>query len=239
MMYQTKGIVLHKTSIADNKAVFHVYTTAEGMRSFLTYTSLKREKRGQWMKMQPLAVVELKAEPSRNGTMDYLKSVELEHAPGMRSFDYLKSAVRMFLNEALYKILQSAPPDAELFDYVEESLRCFEEQPFVPDFHLRFLWRMTHYLGCAPVSNYSEDTPFFNVESAQFMPFKSDAEAALSVWIPRWTAALRFPDGAEELLPVPLRAPMLDCLLAYYTRHVSHSLSTIQSHKVLKDMLRS
>ena len=55
MMYQTKGIVLHKTPIADNKAVFHVYTTAEGMRSFLTYTSLKREKRGQWMKMQPLA----------------------------------------------------------------------------------------------------------------------------------------------------------------------------------------
>ena len=111
MMYRTKGIVLHKTPIADNKAVFHVYTTAEGMRSFLTYTSLKREKRGQWVKMQPLAVVDLKAERCRNGTMDYLKSVELEHAPGMRSFDYLKSAVRMFLNEALYRILQSAPPD--------------------------------------------------------------------------------------------------------------------------------
>ncbi len=190
------------------------------------------------MKMQPLAVVELKAERCRNGTMDYLKSVELEHAPGMRSFDYLKSAVRMFLNEALYKILQSAPPDAELFDYVEESLRCFEEQPFVPDFHLRFLWRMTHYLGCAPVSNYSEDTPFFNVESAQFMPFKSDAEAALSAWIPRWTEDLCFPDTAAEVLPATFRAPMLECLLAYYSRHVTTAVSGIQSHKVLKDVLR-
>jgi DNA repair protein RecO (recombination protein O) len=238
MMYRTKGIVLHKTPIADNKAVFHVYTTAEGMRSFLTYTSLKREKRGQWVKMQPLAVVDLKAERCRNGTMDYLKSVELEHAPGMRSFDYLKSAVRMFLNEALYRILQSAPPDAELFDYVEESLRRFEEKPFVPDFHLRFLWRMTHYLGCTPVNNYSEDTPFFNVETARFMPVKSDAEAALSAWIPRWTEDLRFPDTAAEVLPAQFRAPMLECLLSYYSRHVTTAVSGIQSHKVLKEVLQ-
>ena len=238
MMYRTKGIVLHKTPIADNKAVFHVYTTAEGMRSFLTYTSLKREKRGQWVKMQPLAVVDLKAERCRNGTMDYLKSVELEHAPGMRSFDYLKSAVRMFLNEALYRILQSAPPDAELFDYVEESLRRFEEKPFVPDFHLRFLWRMTHYLGCTPVNNYSEDTPFFNVETARFMPVKSDAEAALSAWIPRWTEDLCFPDTAAEVLPAQFRAPMLECLLSYYSRHVTTAVSGIQSHKVLKEVLR-
>ena len=238
MIYQTRGIVLHKTDFADNKAIFHVYTMQEGMRSYMAYTSLKKGKKGQWTKMQPLAVVELKAERRGNGNVDYLKSVELAYLPGMRSFDYLKSAVRLFLHEALYKIMQAAPPDAELFQFVDESLQLFEEHDFVPDFHLRFLWRLTRFLGCAPVDNRSEECPFFNVETAQFQPLKGDVDPSVSVWIPRWTAALRFPDGAEDLLPAPLRAPMLDCLLAYYTRHVTQSFSTMQSHKVLKEMLR-
>ena len=238
MIYQTRGIVLHRTVFADNKAIYHIYTDGEGMRSFLVYTSLKKEKKGQWMKLQPLSVVELKADRRKSESIDYLKSVELEHAAGMESFDYLKSSVRMFLNEVLYKILQTAPPDGELFRYLEESLLLFDRHPFVPDFHLRFLWRMTHYLGCTPVNNYSEDTPFFNVETARFMPVKSDAEAALSAWIPRWTEDLRFPDTAAEVLPAPFRAPMLECLLAYYSRHVTTAVSGIQSHKVLKDVLR-
>ncbi|MBO7625266.1 MAG: recombination protein O N-terminal domain-containing protein [Bacteroidales bacterium] len=238
MIYQARGIVLHKTDFADNKAIFHVYTMQEGMRSYMAYTSLKKGRKGQWTKMQPLAVVELKAERRGNGNVDYLKSVELAYLPGMRSFDYLKSAVRMFLNEALYRILQSAPPDAALFRYVDESLQLFEEHDFVPDFHLRFLWRLTHFLGCAPLGNCSESSPFFNVETAQFLPVRSDAEAALSAWIPRWTEDLRFPDTAAEVLPAPFRSPMLECLLSYYSRHVTTAVSGIQSHKVLKEMLR-
>lgn len=238
MIYQTKGIVLHRTVFADNKAIYHVYTDQEGMRSYMTYTSLKKEKKAQWMKLQPLAVVDLKAERRHSETLDYLKSVELEHVPGMQDFDYLKSSVKMFLNEVLYRVLQTAPPDEALFRFVEKSLCDFEKQEFVPDFHLRFLWRLTHYLGCAPVNNYSEDTPFFNVETARFMPVKSDAEAALSAWIPRWTEDLRFPDAAAEVLPAPFRAPMLECLLAYYSRHVTTAVSGIQSHKVLKEVLR-
>lgn len=44
----------------------------------------------------------------------------------------------------------------------------------------------------------------------------------------------------QAMLPagIHVRAPMLECLLAYYSRHVTTAVSGIQSHKVLKDVLR-
>lgn len=237
MIYQTKGIVLHKTVFADSKAIYHVYTTQEGMRSYMAYTSLKKEKKAQWMKMQPLAVVDLKAERRRCETLDYLKSVELEHVPYMQDFDYLKSAVKMFLNEVLYKILQTAPPDEKLFRFVEKALCDFERHEFLPDFHLRFLWQMTHYLGCAPLRNYAEERPYFHIASAQFSPVKSEVDRGVSVWIMRMLESSFFP-SPEEVLPFPMRTAMLEYVLAYYAQHVSASIVHVQSHKVLKEVLR-
>ncbi len=238
MIYQTKGIVLHKTVFADNKAIYHVYTDKEGMRSYMAYTSLKKEKKGQWVKLQPLAVVDLKAERRRSDALDYLKSVELEHPADMRDFDYLKSAVKMFLNEVLYKVLQTTPPDEELFLFVDESLQLFENHDYIPDFHLRFLWQLTHFLGCAPLNNCSASCPYFQVESAQFTAVRDRADETLSSWIPRLSDALLCPSAKEEILPSVYRAPMLDCLLAYYARHVSASIAHVQSHKVLKEVMR-
>ena len=110
MIYQTKGIVLHKTVFADSKAIYHVYTTQDGMRSYMAYTSLKKEKKAQWMKLQPLAVVDLKAERRHSETLDYLKSVELEHVPGMEDFDYLKKKD--------FKNIHICSPDDDIYKYV-------------------------------------------------------------------------------------------------------------------------
>ena len=238
MIYQTRGIVLHRTVFADNKAMFHIYTVRDGMCSYMAYLSLKKERKSQWVKMQPLTVVELKAERKREGAADYLKSVEIGRQPGVPVFDYLKSSVKMFLNELLYKILQSAPPDESLFRFVEDSLLEFEREKFVPDFHLRFLWRLTRHLGCVPQSDYSESRPYFYLEAACFSPVKRQTVKLLSEWILRMASS----DGPlvcpEEVLPSALRAPMLDCLLSYYSQHVSSVVSGVQSHKVLKEMLR-
>ena len=237
MIYQTKGIVLHKTIFADNKTIYHVYTNQEGMRSYMAYTSLKKEKKAQWIKLQPLAVVDLKAERRRSETLDYLKSVELEYVSGIQDFDYLKSSVKMFLNEVLYRVLQSAPPDKELFHFVAKSLYDFEKMRFVPDFHLRFLWQLTHYLGCAPICNFSEEQPYFHVATAQFSSLKESVNRGVSAWIPRLLDA-SFCSLSEEVLPMPLRDAMLECVLAYYAQHISTSIMNMQSHKVLKDVLR-
>lgn len=237
MIYQARGIVLRKTVFADSKAIYHVYTAQEGMRSYMVYTSLKKEKKAQWMKLQPLSVVDLKAERRHSDTLDYLKSVELEHVPSMQDFDYLKSSVKMFLNEVLYKILQTAPPDEELFRFVEKALCEFEQQEFIPDFHLRFLWQLTQYLGCAPLCNFSDGLPYFHIASAQFSAMKDSVERGVSAWIPRLMNP-SFSPFPEEVLPLPLRNAMLECVLAYYAQHVSASVASMQSHKVLKEVLR-
>ena len=239
MIYETEGIVLHKTVFADNKAIFHLYTSGEGLRSYIVYTSFKKEKKSRWIALQPLAVVHLKAERRRSGTLDYLKSAELAHVPcATAAFDCLKASVRMFLNEILYKTLQAAPPDEALFSFVEESLQAFDTHRFTPDFHLRFLWRLTRFFGCVPLDNRSGERPYFNVETAQCATVKTDADATVSAWIFRMMEEPLFPETPEDTLPSANRSAMLDCLLAYYARHVDASVANVRSHLVLKEVLR-
>ncbi|MBO4402626.1 MAG: recombination protein O N-terminal domain-containing protein [Bacteroidales bacterium] len=238
MIYEAKGIVLHKTPIADNKAVFHVYTAEEGLRSYMTFTSLRKEKKGQWMKMQPLAIVGLKAERKRDEGMDYLKAVDLEYASAAASYDWLKSSVRLFLNEALYKILQTTPADESLFQFIREALYQFDHHEFVPDFHLRFLWRLTAYLGCEPLCDRSAEKPFFQVEKAQFQPFRTGLDAEVSAWLPALLQGDLLPQDKNLVLPAAYRGDMLQCVLDYYGFHVTQSMASMQSHLVLKDILR-
>lgn len=239
MIYQTKGIVLHKTVFSDNKAIYHVYTRAEGLRSFMVYTSLKKEKKAQWIKMQPLAVVDLKAEHRRNENLDYLRSVELEHSSDINSFDYLKSSVRMFLNELLYRLLQAYPPDDKLFSYIVKSLKEFDEHEFRLDFHMRFMWRMTHYLGCEPVLDFSEKNKYFNLKSAAFTPLDCGVSSELSRWIAVFLQQDLFPENESEVLPANLCNSMLACLIDYYVMHISPSLTKMRSHIILRDVLRN
>lgn len=238
MIYEAKGIVLHKTQIADNKAVFHVYTAEEGLRSYMTFTSLRKEKKGQWMKMQPLAIVGLKAERKREDGMDYLKAVDLDYSSAAASYDWLKSSVRMFLNEALYKILQTTPADENLFQFIREALCKFDNQEFVPDFHLRFLWQLTAYLGCEPVCDRSEEKPFFQIDKAQFQQFKTGPDAEVSAWVPALMLGDLLPQDKSLVLPAACRGDMLQCVLDYYSYHVTQSMASMQSHLILKDILR-
>ena len=238
MLYEAKGIVLHKIAIADNKAVYQVYTAEEGLRSYMTFTSLRKEKKGQWTKMQPLAIVGLKAERRREESMDYLKAVDLEYVSTAASYDWLKSAVRLFLNEALYKILLTTPADEGLFQFIRKALYEFDRNEFVPDFHLRFLWRLTTYLGCKPICDRSAEKPFFQVEKAQFQPFKTGIGEEVSAWIPLLLQEDMFPLEKSLLLPAAFRSEMLQCVLDYYSFHVTSSMTSMQSHLVLKDILR-
>lgn len=239
MIYKTKGIILHKLMHADNKMIVHVYTSVYGPKSYMLYFSLRKDKKKRNSLMNPLSLVSIVAENKNKSGFDYIKELELIHAPSSYSFQLNKSSVMIFLNEVLYKILLQSAPDSSLFEFIENALIQFDKLDFIPDFHLRFLLRLTDYLGCCPNDNYAGDNVSFNCRTARF---ESDCSCSLeesetNLWLHILMNQSLFPENMQLIVPSNIRNKLLKLLLSYYSEHITN-LNTLKSHDILQTVLR-
>lgn len=151
-----------------------------------------------------------------------------------------RSAVAMFLAEALAPILRQGEPDARLFDYVVNAVALLNnaETP-VANFHLCFLVRLTTLLGIAPDTGNYRRGMLFDMLDARFRrsaslsghslpPVESEAAHRLMRMTWRNQGRYRF-TGAE-------RAAALERMLQFYTLHHAN-LSSLRSPAILHSLL--
>jgi len=235
MIYQTRSLVLNKLMYDDNKLIVKMYTEQFGTVSCLVYKSKDRKKQSRIP--QPMSLVEVLGEEKRKGQLHAIKEVkllEVESAP----FDLAKSAVSLFLNEILYRLLVDIGADGRLFDFLYAALSGFIHREFSPDFHLRFLVALMQELGFSPQNNYSAAAPLFNVESGCFEPALWEDKELLFVshlFVQLLNQGL-FPEKAGNTVSSHWRNKLLDMILKYYTLHIA-DFSTIKSHEILKTAL--
>ena len=235
MIYQTRALVLNQFMYDDNKLIVKMYTEQLGTVSYLVYKSKDRKKRSRIP--LPMSLVEVLGEEKRKGHLHYVKEVKLleaEHLP----FDLAKSAVSLFLNEVLYRLLVDIGEDGRLFDFLYSSLSGFIHREFAPDFHLRFLVALMQELGFSPQNNYSDFAPMFNVESGCFEPILTENAEQLflnCLFVQLLNQGL-FPEKAGNTLSSHWRNKLLDMILKYYTLHIA-DFSSIKSHEILKTTL--
>ncbi|MDD2622267.1 MAG: recombination protein O N-terminal domain-containing protein [Bacteroidales bacterium] len=239
MVYKTKGVILHRIMHADNKMIVHAYTSDYGSKSFMLYFSLRKDKKKRNLIMAPLSIVLIHADHKNHSSIDSIKEVELIHTPSPYSFHLSKSSIILFLNEILYKILFQLDYDVALYEYIEKALIEFDQHDFLPDFHLRFLIRLTDYLGCCPNDNYAGDNVSFNCRTARF---ESDCSCSLeesetNLWLHILMNQDLFPENKQLIVPTNIRNSLLKLLLKYYSEHITN-LSTLKSHDVLQTVLR-
>lgn len=148
-----------------------------------------------------------------------------------------KAAVCMFLNDVLYKLLQNAGEDKDLFGFLYETLQQFYNQPFVPDFHLRFLIHCSRELGICPMDNFQENY-VFNVQSAcfEYAAKPTAIQQEMAVCLHNLLHQDMFPADKADIVPPHLRNVLLNCLLEFYNLHII-DLSKIQSLEVLRTVL--
>ena len=235
MIYQSRALVLNQLMYDDNKLIVKMYTEQMGTVSYLAYKSKDRKKQNRIP--LPMSLVEVLGEEKRKGHLHYIKEVKLLETEPL-PFHLAKSAVSMFLNEILYRLLVDIGEDGRLFHFLYNSLSGFHHQDFTPDFHLRFLVALMQELGFSPQNNYSESSPIFNVESGSFEPMLAEDKEHLflsHLFFQLLSQGL-FPQKAENTLSSHCRNKLLDIILKYYTLHIA-DFSNIKSHEVLKTVL--
>ena len=237
MVYQTKGIILHRFMHADNKMIVKIYTELYGMNAYFCYRSTTARKNNNLF--LPMSLVDMTAEKKNKGHFDYVKESTTLANIHLKEYDIVKSSLCMFLNEILYKLLFDAGEDKNLFEFLYSSLHQFFTREFTPDFHLRFLTALTRELGSFPENNYTQGM-VFNLEKSHFIhdKFAKKEEQTLGYYFHCLLQQDLFSNNPNDIIPYVFRNQLLDMILHYYTLHIA-DLSQIKSHEILKTVLHS
>jgi DNA repair protein RecO (recombination protein O) len=171
--------------------------------------------------------------------MQMIKEISVCFTPHNIYTDIRKSCVAIFLGEVLTSVLKEESPNEELFDFIEESVRYFENSPDgFANFHLAFLAGLSSYLGFEPGQKNSPDEKFFDMKNGNFVSLppvhgqysKPENSAILAAF---------FASSYENVKNIPLtgeqRNEVLDDLLKYFYIHLP-GLARIKSLDILKEV---
>lgn len=152
--------MLHSTKYGEGQLIVHMLTRGHGRQSYITRLG-RSTARGNAMGagrslFQPLFMVEFQGEQGR-GQLHKMSQAGLYRSLSELPFDIVKSSISLFISELLYRLVSGREPEDErLYGFVEESITALDSlERGVSNFHLHFMVRLMHYMGIAPLSDYS------------------------------------------------------------------------------------
>lgn len=168
MLQKTKGIALKVTNYAENSIVVKVFTEELGIQSYLINGAKKPKAKIHVNLFQPLHLLNMVVYVKDGNVLQRIK--EAQAAPNLQEIplDITKSAVALFLNEVLYKVLRHQQADPHLFHFIQQSILWLDQtKDPIGNFHLSFLMKLSRFLGYLP-SISQQSKPYFDLMEGVF-----------------------------------------------------------------------
>ena len=239
MLEKARGIVLNQIKYTDSGIVARIYTREFGRLSFMVKGIRSRKTGKHNILFQPLFILDLEVYYKTNRDMHTIKEFTVAYSPHDIYSDIRKSCVAIFLGEVLTSVLNEENPNEELYNYVEESIRYFDNsKKEYANFHLAFLSGLSSYLGFEPGQKDREDWNFFDMKNGRFVQMPPVHGQYSNPEITAIMAEL-FASSYDTVKNIPLtgtqRNEVLEDLLRYYHIHLP-GLNRIKSLEILKEV---
>ncbi len=236
MMVSTAGIVLHATKYSDTSLIVKLFTREKGLQSFIVKGAFSKKSRFRASLFSPLAMLHITYDDHRSDRLMFLRDVQrLTPAPELM-FDPARSAILLFYNELLYKLLFDTGEDKVLFDFLEEEImRIFEADTDLVELPLRFLLRLSIVLGFFPENNYTEQNCYFSLYDSRFQSYFVDENNQLPQPESQYLSQLLRQERNSSALR-HTRNNLLHYLIKYYKIH-NEQLREIDSVGILSSIL--
>lgn len=239
MLEKTRGIVLHQIKYTDSGIVAQLYTRNFGRQSFLI-RGMRNKKAGKHnILFQPLFILEIEMQYKASREMQTIKEFSVSFTPYNIHSDIKKSVVAIFLGEVLTSVLKEESPHEEMFDYIEDAIKYFDERVTgFANFHIAFLAGLSSYLGFEPSPASADENVYFDMKNGIFVPvppfhgFYASKEISE---ILAWFFSASYESCDLILLKGTLRNEVLETLVKYYSIHLP-GLKKIKSLEVLKEV---
>ena len=169
MLQSTRGIVFHQIKYSETSIIVKIYTEKFGLRSFLVRGARKKNAKIKASQLQHLALIELETYQKGSKDLQYIREIKVLHPFQSIPIDIRKSAIVVFLNEVLYKVVREEEPNPELFGYIFNAIQILDlKNSHFSNIHLLFLIQLSRFLGFFPKNNYSAKNPNFDLQEGEF-----------------------------------------------------------------------
>lgn len=221
---------LRITAHSDTTAILTAFARELGTMSFAV--SPKRRSL-----LRPLSLLEVEASIRPGREVHTFKDARPILALHNVMADPVRTALTMFLAEALQAILRQSDGDPLVFDFIADAMaRLNDPATHVANFHLTFLVRLAAILGIAPDCTDYRPGRIFDMLDARFRtsaPLHGRAlnpEQSLAV---QRLCRISWHNMARYRYTRAQRAATLRAILEYYTLHHAN-LSNLHSPAVLE-----
>jgi len=233
MLSKHRGILLQTIRYSDHSVILRIFTEHEGLQSFVYRKSSKQKSAGI---LQPLSILELEAWKKPQSDLFSVRELRTAYSYKTIGNNYLKNSVVLFLNEILLQVIKE-PGHAleEMNQFITSWLILFDNEERAGESHLYFLAELCSFLGIHPVDNYSTERKYFDITSAQFVPFSSGNQIILNEDNSYLLHRVLF-EREGLRLNREQKKNMVDSFVLYYQVHLP-GVKEIKSLPVLKEIL--
>ena len=222
MLDSSEVIILGYINYSETSIILKAYTKDFGFKSFIIRgIRTKKKKKIALGQLQPLTILDIEFNNSKNDRLSYLKSIKITEPFISINTEILKMNICLFLSEFVSKVIKIDLTNKNLYTFINQSLLWFVNSENISNFHLLFIIRLTKYLGIMP--KYSkEQFSFFDIENGIFTntPLSKNYIEGRVVDNLYSILGTKFDYNNSVLSNVNQRRNMLNFLISYYEYHI-------------------
>lgn len=233
MIAKTKAIILKNTNYSESSIISKMYTREFGVRTYILQSVRKGKASVRPSMIQPLSLVEMDVYEKTTRSIGRVK--ELKNTPLLVNIhsDMMRKSIAIFYIEVLNHCITEELCEEDLFDFLEEQILQLETTESLSFLPLRFLLKLTTYLGVQPQGLYSTKTPYLSIQEGVFVhqmgtDTLSNEESELVAHLMLTTSTT---GGSTSI-----RKSVLKQLIRYFQYHVMKN-KEIKSVDILSDLL--
>lgn len=226
-LLKTEAIVLSSLKYRDSSLIVRMFTTDHGHQSFIINGVRSAKAKMKAALFQPFSLLHLVYYENKSGELHRISEIKSSYPFKHIPFDVAKSSIVLFLSEIMQKSLRDEGENIELFAFIKASLIFLDNQDGnIANFHLRFLLKVSAYLG-------------FNIGSSNALV--TQLEEAGSGIVNEGTAAqlhdlMQSEYGEEVKVSKADRHQLLLLLIDFFRLHIGN-FSEVKSLSVLQEIL--
>jgi DNA repair protein RecO (recombination protein O) len=238
MVTKVNGLVMRSIKYGETSLIFDMYTEQYGLASFIVNGARKAKSKLPASLFQLTNWIEIVAYFKDPRSLNRVKEAELILHYTSIPFDLPKSSVALFMTEVTQKTIKENESNQALYNFLFSSyLELDLSKVSIRDFHLVFLLKLTKYLGFAPQNNYSQNLPYFNLISGNFVAvdhplhtLDRDSSHGMKRYLAHVDGELTIPDVDRDT-----RQKLLTAILNFYRYHLE-KFPEIRTHKILAEV---
>jgi len=234
-MLHTKGIVFRTVKFKESSLIAEIYTEDKGLHTFFMNGVFSSKTSRTSALLQVGNILELVAYYSDKRELHRIKEISSDYLFRDIPNQIFKSAIATFIIEFCRHSIKDQSGNSELFQFLKRCLILLDKQEQTDNnFHLKFMLKLSKYLGLQANKNYDTTNNSFDLLNACFVPY---SETNIYCLTPKISLHLHqlMCDDADDI-QYELRNELLNVLLQYFKIHMDH-FGELKSPSVYKSIL--